>query len=121
PSSYELRGAAATQEITGAHRGGGNLAAGPEPLQREGVRYDRDGAEPHRGPRENRVEQNPEPSEHARRNGDQCDIVEERPEQVRSDLLHRALAQLDGSDDIPQVVLNQHDPTRLHRDVRPTP
>src|SRR2546425_230347 len=59
---------------------------GSEPLQRQGIRDDGDGAEPHRGSREDRVQEDAEAHEHARRHRDQGGVVEERPEQVRLDL-----------------------------------
>src|SRR6267143_2344257 len=94
---------------------------GSEPLQRQGVRDDGDGAEAHRGSREDRVQEDAEAHKDARRHRDQGGVVEERPEQVRLDLAYGPLAQLDRRDDVPEVVLQEDDPARLHRDIRPAP
>src|SRR5439155_523995 len=72
---------------------------------------------------EDRIQDDLEAEQSARREDacrerDQRGVVEERPEEVLSDLLHRPAAQLDRGDDVTQIVLDQHDPAGLHRDVR---
>src|SRR5206468_5642208 len=94
-----------------------------ESPQRHRIHHDGNGAEAHRGAREDRIQDDLEAEQGARREDacrerDQRGVVEERPEEVLSDLLHRPAAQLDRGDDVTQIVLDQHDPAGLHRDVR---
>src|SRR3990172_1916053 len=99
---------------------GGRSDRGLEPPEHERVRHDGHGAEAHRGAREHGMQEEAEAEreQDAGGDGDERGVVEERPEQVLTDLGDRAPAELDRRDDVAHVVLHEDDARRLHRPPR---
>src|SRR5437667_8383078 len=92
-----------------------------ESPQRHRVHHDRHGAEAHSRARDDWVQNDPDSGQYAGSDRDERGVIEERPEQILADLLDRPAAQLDRSHDVPKIVLDQYDASRLHRHVGAAP
>ena len=94
-------------------------AADAEQVQAQGVRHDAEARKAHRRRAEHRVHlpaEQVDPCTGGKRDAD--DIVEKCPEQILVDIAQRSAAQADGSRNIEQAALHEHDVRRVDGDVR---
>ena len=88
-------------------------------VQPQGVGDHAEAAEAHGGSGKHGAKADTQSHQGPRRDGDAHGVIEEGPEQVLVDVAQSGAAEADGSADIQQAALHQHQVRRVHGNVRP--
>ena len=100
-------------------RGNGKLKARPEMSEPQRVRHNAQRTAAHCRRRNRGAQHYAEPVKNTRRYGNADNVIEKRPKQILTNVPQNGSSQLDGRNDIHQIVFHQNDIRRFNRDVRP--